>query len=656
MQKFYKTVFRVIGKAYVLVYIMYAFYMVLLQVLAYKEQGEEEPLHLLFAIVLWGSTLLLFWCCHGFLKRRQKKDAKMRAGHLAPKKQNMELMAWKKRAPLIDDRRILWCMFFILLYLFLQKFYMALALVPYLLFHILFYYLVNDYSARLFMKRLHEYVQTVTKYDDENGNTWNEVCHGVLMKDDTGKIPVTFSALTGQPTDIVILDMKTEILPHPKEVTEPKWAQIYLHAAFFVYVLQADKYAENELQKELETAIMHTHFQISKPIYIFLLGKADALSKWKERYDWLCEVCIKIVDGAKKVDMQYVLDDYRSRKWVHYEKLPAKKTASQEEYLLYTKLLEIEQTRDNHAVRRVLDYHPEKMWYQVLLEKVLKDDSKKFSCYDDRFFLRAFTGRGLMDLPAIDKNVFFRNYNKYSSYIYLTIPHQDMDYCFTPRNYYLCGFFHNMFRENERIPSVLAGFDYADLLLRFVLYHTAQKRGLIFDEKLVDDNLQFMGEKIFELVTKEDCIYRYVTTPVDVNVTLQNALLILGEYFPICAKGEKVTFLGLCTLLRVIRNQTRGHGSIREEISQPLWFSLYVLLVILGEMLRVQDFQIEVTEDGKILTGYFSEKMLYPMENYGYTKNGFPCILYGCSKNGREYINYFQGDIIVPEIISSEDE
>ena len=656
MQKFYKSVFRLLGYVYIFIYILFVFYLCLLQIIATEKLPGSDPLDILLLLLWWLATLLVFAFGHICLKRREKKEAKASGMHRPVKKPNLDLKAWDKRTPLLKEGRILWCGGFLLFYAVVQRFYLFAALLPYFLFQICRRYVLKDFVVRRFMKRLLSYVQTATVYDNENEYLWKEITHGILMKDDTKRVPVTFSTAIGQPTDVLIFDNETEILPHPKDVIEPRWAEIYLFAAFFIYVLQANKYTAGQLEKEMEKAIMHTHFQISKPIYIYLIGDKDALQAVKEKYDWLPELNIQIVKDYRRVDLQYVIDDYHSRKWVMQSKMPMRKTNCDEEYLLYTKLLEIEETRDNRAIRRMVDYRPDSAWYMLLLQVVKKNWTWQFSCHDERFFLRAFVNRTLEELPVLDKNVFYRNYNKYSSQIYLTIPHQNMDYCFTPKNYYLCGFFHNMFKENARIPSILAGFDYADLLLRFVLYHMAQKRGLGFREDLVDDNIQFMGDKIAELARPEDCIYRGIADPVEINVTLRNALALLAGYFPVSLQGDKLSFKGLCMLLRVIRNQTRGHGSIKEEIAEPLWFALYVLLVILGEMLRVQDFQIELTENGKIMTGYFPEKSLCLMENYSYAKNGFPCILYECSKNGREYINYFQGDIIVPDIIRSEEE
>lgn len=653
MLKFYKVVFRIVGRMYILVYWMFVLYLYLLQMSPLSESFSDDFSGFLLIAFGWLCTIVVFAVGHYLIKKRQAREQKKLSGTWTVKKQNPDLTAWKKGIAFWKDGRVLWCAAFVIFYMTTGKLYLCLALLPYLLFRALVMYATTDFSARLFMENLTDYRYTATSHDEENNNYWKEITHAVLMKDDTKRVPVTFSALRGQPTDILVFDNATEILPHPKDVTEARWAEIYLHAAFLVYVLDAEKYTPEQLRMECEQAVLYTHFQVSKPVYIFLIGDGSKLQYVKDAYDWMPEVHFQIVRDYRKVDLQYAIDDYHSRKWVSYGKMPKRATGSKEEELLYTELLAIEETRDNRAIRKMIDYRPETIWYHRLFEKLFKQVPKKFTCHDERFFLRAFTNYRLEDLPALDKNVFYRNYNKYSSHIYLTIPHQDEMYCFVPQNYYLCGFFQNVFRENERIPSILAGFDYAELLLRFVLYHMAVKSGLGFDETLVDDNLQFMGDKILELATPEDVIYPYITTSVDVTVTLHNALAILMEYFPIRTEGDKLSFGGLCMLLRVVRNQTRGHGSIKEEIAEPLWFALYVLLVILGEMLRVQDFRIEI-KDGEIMTGYSSAKELLPMKEYGYVSGDLPCVLYQCGKSGREYINYFRGDIIVPEIIREE--
>ncbi|MBQ7776020.1 MAG: hypothetical protein IJ379_08865, partial [Lachnospiraceae bacterium] len=218
--------------------------------------------------------------------------------------------------------------------------------------------------------------------------------------------------------------------------------------------------------------------------------------------------------------------------------------------------------------------------------------------------LQGFTPFSLRELGDIDKSSYFRSCNLYSSYIYKGMPQVEELYYYHASNYYLCGFFHNMFRNTERKLAILAGFDYVDMVLRFVLYHLAVKKKLGFQERLVDDDIQFMGDEIVKLLDETDCLYETVVRKtVPVNDTVENALIILEEYFPLKFEGKEINFQGLVYLIRVLRNQTRGHGAIQDAIVEPLWYALYVLFVLFSSMLQVYNFEIQIGED-YILTGY----------------------------------------------------
>ncbi len=270
--------------------------------------------------------------------------------------------------------------------------------------------------------------------------------------------------------------------------------------------------------------------------------------------------------------------------------------------------------------------------------------------------MTGFTPFRLKELGDVDKNEFFRSCNYYSSYIYKEIPRIEDMYYYKASNYYLCGFFQNMFRNTERTQAILAGFDYVDMVLRFVLYHFAVKKGLGFQERLVDDDIQALGEEILQLLDEEDFLYETaVIKTVPVNNTVENALLILSEYFPLKFEGKEINFRGLLFLLRVLRNQTRGHGSIQDAIVNPLWYALYVLFVLFSFMLRVDNFEIHAKGD-RILTGYSNDGLVYPMGEYGIISSDMPCPLYQIKNNKKEYINYFRGDIIIPNIINDGDD
>jgi len=289
---------------------------------------------------------------------------------------------------------------------------------------------------------------------------------------------------------------------------------------------------------------------------------------------------------------------------------------------------------------------------QIDLSKVYEDQLTGTMIND----LQGFRPFSLRELGDIDLTTYFRCCNLYSSYIYKQIPCVEDFYYYQASNYYLCGFFQNMFLNTERKLAILAGFDYVDMVLRFVLYHLAVKKNLGFQERLVNDDIQFMGDEIVKLLDEEDCLYETVIQKtVPINDTVENALTILSNYYPLKFEGNEINFSGLMYLIRILRNQTRGHGAIQDAIVDPLWYALYVLFVLFSSMLQVYNFEIQVREDS-ILTGYSEDGWVFPMGEYGMISSNMPCPLYHIKNSKKEYINYFKGDIIVPHIINDTDE
>ena len=523
---------------------------------------------------------------------RKRADRKEMQLAFQEKTDNPHLTAWKETLHAVA---VPWYLLYILGTAILfcltepvsKSFFLFLLLAP--VQYALFPYVRRAREHRLLTRNvLNDFYQKAEGAQDFSFLWPDYPCYGLLIRDDTNRIPVTFNRGWNRPDNCIFFDCKRDLEVRPGGRNPDALLPVYLHAKLFVYVLQASLY--QDIRAELEKVLTFCRFQIRKPVYLFLLTEdASSLNELIRRYDWMPFVTIRIVSDLHSIDLDKCYEDTL--------------TGVPQQY---------------------------------------------FQGFDD------FT---LPEIADTDLSQFFRARNMYSSYIYIRIPSCRDSYCFQANNYYLCGFFQHMFRSTERRLSILAGFDYVDMILRFVLYHFAVKKGLGFQPRMVDDDIQYMGAELLKLLDEQDAIHETaVRTTLPINETLRNALLILETYFPLKAEGTQINFTGLVTLLRILRNNTRGHGAIQDSIVDPLWYALYILFVILGDMLQISDFEIRLCDDGSIQTGYGRDGWLYPMGEYGMLSDHMPCPIYQIKGKKKEYINYFRGDFIVPHIISEPDE
>ena len=509
------------------------------------------------------------------------------------KTENPTLTAWKDTK---YTKLFPWHMVYILIIAFFSCIITpATWLIPIFLLLALIQYFMKKYTTKQLEKK--EFPKTfLTKFYKQMNSVkdasflWPDYSQfALLMKDDTNKIPVTFNRGILRPsirTSYLFFDYEKDVKINPLLMNSASVCWVYLHAKFYVYVLDVSLY-EN-IHEKIQHALTFARHDVEKPVYIFLLSdKKESLRPVVEYYSWIPTVKIDIVYNIHQINLEKVREDYLTGINLEY----------------YT----------------------------------------------------GYSHFSLKNMGNMDMNKFFKSCNLYSTYIYRWIFRVEDMYYYRSSNYYFCCFFHNMFRHKERKLAILAGFDYVDMILRFVLYQLVIKKGKKDSWHLLVEDIQSLGDGIVELLDKNDCIYETaVEKSVPVKDSLENALLILEKYFPIRCEGDTMNFQGLVYLLRVVRNQTRGHGSIQDTIVEPLWYALYVLCVQLNDMLQVYNLELRI-QNNKVFLGYTKEKQLYDLDEYAIVSSDMPCPLYEIKKGKKEYINYFKGNFIIPDIVGDDD-
>ena len=256
----------------------------------------------------------------------------------------------------------------------------------------------------------------------------------------------------------------------------------------------------------------------------------------------------------------------------------------------------------------------------------------------------------LEDIACRDLNYFYRYLNSQTGQLFACFPEEYRLFYLHARNIFVCGFFPNIFRWKELSIAIMAEFEYANLAMRFVHYYlySKHKPGRI-EEYFREDKA--LGEGIWALAQPEDMLYRSLHHKADLSAPLlPNAFFILKKLFDIEYKEETLDFLQLTNILRIARNITRGHGAVRENMQNQVWFAVYVLLQLLNGMLSIGSMEIELKDDF-VRVSYSEDIKWYANRQYAVIQEDTPLLLHGISgKNRYEYINYYKGSAAVPEI------
>lgn len=215
-------------------------------------------------------------------------------------------------------------------------------------------------------------------------------------------------------------------------------------------------------------------------------------------------------------------------------------------------------------------------------------------------------------------------------------------------NLYFSGFFKNLFDYEDIETSAMALFDFLEFTMLCVQYYLLGAQKILPKRSLVNPDFQSIGEIILSCCPANEPIYetlhhRYAELPAHC-VELQERLT---QYLPFAIQGSRMDFKNLTRILRLLRNATRGHGFIQEDNAVILWQLLLYYTLICCKFLKLQDFRLDVS-DNSVLAGYADS--LIPLSDYFIIQNKVPCPLWELRKQKRQYINYFHGMYVVPDL------
>lgn len=220
------------------------------------------------------------------------------------------------------------------------------------------------------------------------------------------------------------------------------------------------------------------------------------------------------------------------------------------------------------------------------------------------------------------------------------------------KNTWLKDFYNSACVFQNPSRSAMALMDYWELLLRLqsIYYYQMMETPKIREEELVHANLMTLGRFLVEASTfyPEHHLLldeKEFGVPEVIHVYLDK----LKDFIYIHFSGENVSFLGLISLIQVLRNKIVAHGVMNDESASIVWGIMYWATELLNFYLLLSDFQLKEADD----TYELGFDTTVQAGKFIMVRDGCPCIaaIQKSNKKSYIYVNFFDGKLIAPEYV-----
>lgn len=219
-----------------------------------------------------------------------------------------------------------------------------------------------------------------------------------------------------------------------------------------------------------------------------------------------------------------------------------------------------------------------------------------------------------------------------------------------PDNEYLYSILKNILFEPSEVKRIMGLFDYIDFMLRTVEIYSYIKQGGEAQSFEIETGFYKLAYRILENTPETNTNVRKI-----ISIPLENHVnMIMGSvklYYNLMSATGNIDLCGLCHFIDIVRNKTRGHGSVKEENCCIIHSFLLFAIELLHDFLDIKSFNL-IVENNTVLAGYGEEK--YDCSKIIYAKDGLPCIPIRMQGECKEYINFFKGRYIVPDFVQNE--
>ena len=211
-------------------------------------------------------------------------------------------------------------------------------------------------------------------------------------------------------------------------------------------------------------------------------------------------------------------------------------------------------------------------------------------------------------------------------------------------------FYRGIIAHTSELTSFMALMDYMDLVLRLCLYTLmAQSGDRTISRETIPDDFAQLGNRIASMAQPNTPLWEGVFNT-GVPCRLPAVLIGMEQILYVKLEGQEFRFLGLCDLLYYIRNKTRGHGSVQDNVG-ILWAFALEASLALSRFLRLDIYSFDVRL-GLLWAGWDKEEQLV-LDPLAYPKAGCPIVAFDPGDRGKKqkditYIDYFHGRLVTP--------
>ncbi|MCM1261534.1 MAG: hypothetical protein NC313_02345 [Butyrivibrio sp.] len=244
---------------------------------------------------------------------------------------------------------------------------------------------------------------------------------------------------------------------------------------------------------------------------------------------------------------------------------------------------------------------------------------------------------------------YFKDPNSFRLYI-----DNDDDSDISIKNSWLKDFYNSACVFQNPSRSVMALMDYWELLLRLqaIYYYQMSETKIISEGELVHANFMTLGKFLVEASTVYPEHQQMLKEKeFEVPYTIHKYLDKLKDYIYIHYSGESVSFLGLISLVQILRNKIVAHGVMNDEIAPIVWGLMYWATILLNKYLFLSNFQLKEAGD----TYELGFETTVRAGEFILARDGYPCIaaIQKSNKKKKSYIfvNFFDGRLIAPEYV-----
>ena len=218
---------------------------------------------------------------------------------------------------------------------------------------------------------------------------------------------------------------------------------------------------------------------------------------------------------------------------------------------------------------------------------------------------------------------------------------------------WILGFWLNLFDTEDIITALTAAFDYFDFLLRLAVYYLRTKEGALPEGRLSEIDVQALAKELIDRADRNETPDEVASSITEMRLEITDHIRALQEQmektYGYDIQGDRFNLLGLCGLVRRMRNDMKGHGYMRKEASWYAWELMMHYISMLHVILNTAHFYFSYEGISGMEIGWDGETLIKSL--FFETDDGKPCLAWNCRRDGSlEYINYYSGKYIIPSL------